>query len=217
MATRQTLHAQPRALTGKKVRRLRTEGILPATVYGHRVTPQNIQVDHREFRDVLKHAGTTQLIDLVVDGGAARPVLVRQMERNAKRNDIIHVEFFQANLHEKVTTHVPLHTSGNAPAVDEGGILLTILDHVDVESFPQDVPPGLEVDITKLSDFNSAVHAGEIILPAAVTLVTPPDEVVVKVNPPAAADAVEEAIEATEPLPSELGGDEEQPDAVPES
>ncbi len=217
MATRETLKAEPRQLVGKKVGRLRRAGIMPATVYGHNIEPQNIQVNAHDFRMTFRKAGPTQLINLVIEGQAPRAVLVRQTSIDPKRNALLHVEFFQANLREKITTHVPLHFVGDAPAVRDGGIFLPILDHIDITSFPQDVPAGgIEVDVSRIEEINGAIHAGDIALASDIELVTPPDEVVCKVNPPISEEAVEEAIEVTEPLPNELGGDERQPDAVPE-
>lgn len=212
------LKAEKRELLGKKVSRLRRAGILPATVYGHRVEPQSIQVQGRAFRDAWRQAGATQLIDLVIDDQPARPVLIRQTSIDAKRNQIIHVEFFQANLHEKLTSHVPLHFVGESPAVKEGGIFLPVLDHLVIASLPQAVPAGgIEVDLGRITEINGAITAGDVPLGIGLTLVTPPDEVVAKVNPPVAEEVVEENIAATTPLPRELGGTEEAPDAVPEA
>lgn len=218
MATRETLKAEPRQLVGKKVGRLRRSGIMPATVYGHNIEPQNIQVNAHDFRMAFRKAGPTQLINLEIEGQAPRAVLVRQTSVDAKRNALLHVEFFQANLREKITTHVPLHFVGDSPAVRDGGIFLPILDHVDITSFPQNVPAGgIEVEVSKIEEINGLIHAGDISLPGDVELVTPADEVVCKVNPPTAEEVLEEAVEATEPLPSDLGGDQREPDAVPES
>src|SRR5579872_2786665 len=212
------LQAERREIVGKKVRRLRREGKTPATVYGYNTEPQTIQLDAHDLRGVMRQAGRTQVIDLVIDGGRARPVLVRQTTVDAKRNQLLHVEFYQANMLQRLTTHVPIHPAGESPAVKEGGILLVLLDHVDIESLPDDVPAGgIEVDLSGLVEFNSLVHAGDLSLPANVTLVTPVDEVVIKVNPPVAEEVVEQAVAETEPLPAELGGDETPPDAVPEA
>jgi large subunit ribosomal protein L25 len=217
MADRVQLKAEKRALLGKKVRRLRRAGILPATVYGHRVAPQSIQVETLAMRDAMRQAGTTQLIDLVIDNQPARPVLVRQTQIDAKRNVVTHVEFFQANLREKIVTHLPVHLVGESPAVKEGGILLAALDHVDIESLPQDVPEGLEVDVSQISEINGAIHVGDLQVPPGVTVVTPADELVAKVNPPVTEEVVEEVLAEAEPLPTELGGEETPPDAVPEA
>jgi large subunit ribosomal protein L25 len=217
MANRVQLKAETRQMLGKKVGRLRRAGILPATVYGHRIEPRSIQINAHEFRAVFRQAGPTQLIDLVIDEGPTRPVLIRQTAIDAKRNVLLHVEFFQANLREKITTHVPVHFVGESPAVADGGTFLPIMTTIDIESLPQDVPAGgIEVDISSITEINGGINAGDLPLPAEITLVTPADETVCKVNAPERETAEEVAAEA-EPLPAELGGEPPRPDAVPEA
>jgi large subunit ribosomal protein L25 len=218
MATHVQLRAETRELLGKKVGRLRRAGILPATVYGQKTQPQSIQIRALELRGVMRQSGRTQLIDLMIDEQPARPVLIRQTSIDPKRNTLIHVEFFQPNLLERMTTHVPVHFVGESPAVKEGGIFLPVLDHVDIESLPDDVPAGgIEVDISQITEINGAIHAGQLEIPEGITLLTPPDEVVAKVNPQVAEQVVEEIIAEAEPLPAELGGEETPPDAIPEA
>src|SRR5438105_615838 len=107
MAEHAKLAGQPREMIGKKVRRLRRQGIMPATVYGHGVEPQTIQVDAHELAGVLRHAGRNQLIDLTIGNQTARPVFIKQTTVDSKRNLILHVEFYQANLKEQMTSHIP--------------------------------------------------------------------------------------------------------------
>jgi large subunit ribosomal protein L25 len=217
MATRAEIKAERREILGKKVRRLRRVGIMPATVYGHDVRPISIQVNAHEMAGVMRHAGTTQLLDLILNGEPARPVLIRQTTFDAKRNAVTHIEFFQANLREKLVTHVPLHVVGESPAVQEGGIFLQLLDHVDIESLPQDVPEGgIAVDASLITEINGHITAGDLVMPPTVSLVTPLDEIVAKVNPPIV--EVEEVLptEAIE-LPAEQVGEDEAANAVPEA
>jgi len=100
MADRAVLDANSRTIIGKKVKNLRRQGRIPATVYGHAVTPASIDIDARAFRTVHSKAGDNQLIDLIVDGSAARPVLIHTTQVDPRRNTAIHVEFYQANLSE---------------------------------------------------------------------------------------------------------------------
>lgn len=200
MAQHTELKAEKRELLGKKVRRLRATGILPATIYGHNVTPLSIQVDARAFRTLLRSQGRTQLIDLMIGSERARPVFIKQTAVDAKRNALLHVEFFQANLREKVTTHLPLHVVGESPAVREGGILLTLLDHIDIECLPDDVPAGgIEVDISQIAEINGTIHVSDLTVPANVTLLTPVEEIVAKVDAPISEAALEEDLAVAEP------------------
>jgi large subunit ribosomal protein L25 len=215
MADHPQLQAEPRELTGKKTGRLRRDGILPATVYGYQMEPQSIQMSAHDFSGVLRKAGRTQVLDLSVGSSAPVPVLIRNTQIDPKRNHIIHVEFYRPNMRANVHTTVPVNFVGESPAVQEGGIFLAVLDHLEIESLPDNVPTALDVDISPIAEINGAIHVSDVIAPENVVILTPGDEVLAKVNPPAAEEVVEEAIEATEPLPSELRGDEEPPDAVP--
>lgn len=218
MAQHAQLNAETREMLGKKVRRLRRAGLLPATVYGYNMAPISIQVNAHEFLSVLRHSGRAQLIDLTVDGGTARPVFIKQTSIDAKRNQFVHIEFYQANMRVLMTSRIPLHFIGESPAVKDGGIFLPVLDHVDLESLPDNVPgEGINVDISSITEINGLIHAGDLAIPENCTLLTPADEVVAKVNPPVAEEVLEEAVADTEPLAAELGGESEGADAVPES
>lgn len=218
MSDHPQLNAEPRELTGKKSGRLRREGILPATVYGFQMEPRTIQMNAHDFAGVLRHAGRTQVLDLSIGAAPPMPVLIRNTQIDPKRNRIIHVEFYRPNMRANVQTRVPLHLVGESTAVRDGGILLSVLDHLDIESLPDSVPAeGIEVDISPITEINGAIHVGDITAPEGVTILTPADEMVAKVNPPVSEEVLEEAVDATEPLPNELGGDQTPADAVPEA
>lgn len=217
MADHPQLRAEPRELTGKKSRRLRHEGILPATVYGFQMEPRNIQMSAHEFSGVLRKAGRTQVLDLCVGSSAPMPVLIRSTQIDPKRNHIIHVEFYRPNMRANVQTSVPVNFTGESPAVQEGGIFLALLDHLDIESLPDNVPNALDVDISSIAEINGAIHVSDVVPPNNVVITTPGDEVLAKVNPPVAEEVLEQAVEDTEPLPAELGGEETPADAVPEA
>lgn len=218
MADRSKLAAERRELFGRRCGSLRRAGILPATVYGPGVDPLSIQVSAHDASLVLRRAGKNQLIDLLIDGQPARPVFVRQTTNDARRNSVLHIEFFQANLKVKMIAHIPLRFVGDSPAAKDGGVLLHVVDHVDIESLPQDVPPsGLEVDVSQLEEIGSHLAAGDLSLPAGVTLITAPDEVIARVNAPAAEEEVEEVVAEGEAAAAESAegapaGEEKQPE-----
>jgi large subunit ribosomal protein L25 len=185
MPDRIVLHASPRTIMGKKVKRLRQQGILPATVYGHHVAPQSIQVDGREFRTVYHTAGKAQLVDLIIENQRPRPVLIQNIQIDPRRNVIIHVEFYQTNPREKVTANVPIRVVGEAPAERAGGIVLTVLDTIEVECLPADLPSHIDVDVSGLTEINAAVHVRDLAIDRSrVDVKSDPDEVVVKIEAP---------------------------------
>lgn len=220
MADRAVLEASSRQIFGKRVKRLRRQGRIPATVYGHDVRPESIEVDARAFRVVHGSAGDNQLIDLVLDGKRARPVLIHSTQVDPRRNTALHVEFYQANLRQKLTAHIPIHLVGEAPAVRQGLLALSVLDSVELECLPTDLPPFIEVDVSGLEEVGAAIHVGDLrIDEEKCELKTPRDEVIVHIVAPQvraeeeeevapAAEAEEEGATAPEATPAEETGSE---------
>ncbi|HZU13602.1 MAG TPA: 50S ribosomal protein L25 [Chloroflexota bacterium] len=215
MATHPTLKAEKREILGKKVGRLRRQGIVPATVYGPAITPTSIQINAHEFSSVLRHAGRTGLIDLLIEDEAPRPVFIRTTQVEHKRNTIQHVEFLQPNLNRPITARVPVHMTGEAPAAREGAIILQALDHIDIESLPEQVPAeGLHVDVSCLTDTTGTLHVSDITALPGVTILTPADEVVITATAPPTEAEVEEVVEEVMPTQEE---EQEEASSVPEA
>jgi large subunit ribosomal protein L25 len=213
--TRTELKIEPREMLGKKVKVLRRQGLTPANIYGSHVDSQSIQVSTEELRHVLKTAGRNDIIYLRLDGDDPRPTFVRDIQQNPVTDVILHVDFLQISLREKVRADVPIHLVGLAPAVDTyQGILMHGLDHVTVEALPTEVPSFIEVDVTSLVEINQALHVSDVPAPDGVTILTDVEQVIAKVAPPAVepepeveeeAEAVEgeEAAEGAEEAPEE--------------
>jgi len=218
--TRAKLTVAPREVLGKKVRTLRREGITPANIYGHNVESQAVQVSTDELRYVLKSAGRNEIVYLLLDGGDPRPTFVRDIQQNPVTDAILHVDFYQISLREKLKADVPIHLIGIAPAVDSfGGILMHGLDHVTVEALPTEVPSFIEIDVSLLAEINQALHVSDLRMPEGVTLLTDVEQVVAKVAPPAVEPEPEvaEEEEAVEGEAAEEGAEEAAPEAGGES
>jgi large subunit ribosomal protein L25 len=223
-ATRQRteLKVTPREVLGKKVRALRREGLTPANIYGPKVESTAVQVPTEELRQVLKTAGRNDIVYLRLDGDEPRPTFVREIQQNPVTDAILHVDFFQISLRDKVRADVPIHLVGLSPAVDTfGGILMHGLDHVTVEALPTEVPSFLELDVSPLVEINQALHVSSLELPEDVTLLTDPEQVVAKVAPPAVepepeVDEEEEGAVEGE-IAEEAGADEGQAEAAAET
>ncbi len=216
--TRTELEVAPRDVLGKKVRALRREGLTPANIYGHNVDSKAIQVSTDELWHVLKTAGRNEIVYLQLDGDEPRPTLVRDVQQNPVTDVILHVDFLQISLREKVKADVPIHLVGLSPAVDTyGGILMHGLDHVSVEALPTEVPSFFEIDVSPLVEINQALHVSDIELPEDVTLLTDPEQVVAKVAPPAV-EPVEEVTEeeVVEGEAAEEGAEEAAPEGEAE-
>ena len=206
--TRTELTVTPREVLGKKVKALRRAGFTPANIYGQHLESQSIQVFTDDLRHVIKTAGRNDIVYLRLDGDDPRPTFVRDIQQNPVTDAILHVDFLQISLREKVKADVPLHLVGLAPAVDTfGGILMHGLDHISVEALPTEVPSFIEVDVTSLAEINQALHVSDVEVPEDVTILTDLEQVIAKVAPPAV-EPEPEVAEEGEAVEGEEGAEE---------
>jgi large subunit ribosomal protein L25 len=206
--TRTELKVAPRDVLGKKVKALRRQGVTPANIYGSHVDSQSIQLSTEELRHIIKTAGRNDIVYLRLDGDDPRPTFIRDVQQNPVTDAILHVDFLQISLREKVKADVPIHLVGLAPAVDTfGGILMHGLDHVSVEALPTEVPSFIEVDVTSLAEINAALHVSDVPVPEGVTILTDVEQVIAKVAPPAV-EPEPEIAEEGEAVEGEEGAEE---------
>jgi len=196
------LNAIKRETTGKASRRLRHEGKLPAVVYGQRAASAIIELNTREFERVFARSGKTQLIDLVIDSGRPHKVLIKEVQLSPRRNTLLHVDFHQVSLRERLQVDVPVVVTGEAEPVRAGEAdVLQVLHAVRVECMPTRIPELIEVDVSGLAEVDAAVRLSDLHVPEGVSVIGDPDDVVVKLaarrvveveEEEAAAEAVEE-------------------------
>ena len=129
---------EPRLVTGKKVKALRRQGIIPAHLYGRGTDSLALQATASIVGTLLRTAERNQIIDLKIGGEPQpRPVMLRGVQRNPITDELVHIDFFQISLTEKLSADVPLNIIGEAPAVHIfGGILLHAVNHVTVVALP---------------------------------------------------------------------------------
>lgn len=210
------IEASKREATGKKVRFLRRQGLIPANIYGRGIDSTALQVDTKSLKQMLAHAGKTDLISLKVDD-SQKPVkvLLRDVQRNPLNDELLHVEFYQVKMTEKIKVDVPLEFIGEAPALKRKNVaLLRVLDALHIEALPDDLPHSIEVDISVLQEIDQSIHVKDLKLPDGVTLHTDPEEMVIKVAE-AKKEAVVEAVEveAAPEAEAEVMGEEAEAEA----
>lgn len=197
-----TLTAKLRDTKKQNVKKLRREGFVPGTVYGKTVKSESVVVGSKDFTSVYAEARETGLVELSLEGGV-RPVLIHHVQKDPVEESILHVEFHQVDLKEKVKTSVPLVFVGESPAVAQKlGVLLTVLSEVEVEALPTELPEKIEVDVTRLEAVDRELKVSDLIVPSGVTLLTDAGLVVAKVgalvSKEAEAQAAAEAAAAAE-------------------
>lgn len=207
MAQQTELQISPREVKGKATKRLRKVGIIPANISGHKEEPQAVQVEALAFEGLRRAHRAASMISLKLPGAPAQTALVRHVQRDPRTGKILHIDFFRVSLTERITVKVPLRFVGESPAVkNEGGVLLHLLDALEVECAAQDIVESVDVDISSLAAIDDVLHAGDVKLPANFTLITDPKEPVAKVaatRAEVAGEAVEAAAAAETPAAPE--------------
>lgn len=220
---RLSLHAQERSVLGKKVKRLRKDGQLPAHVFGKGVDGENVLVPTKEFLKTFKEAGETGLIDLKIGKEKVRPVLIREVQYDPVSGDSIHVDFFQVNLTQKVKVPVPLVLIGEQPESVHLGeaIVLQTVNEVEVEALPTDLVEKIEVDITALKNIDDAITVGQLQFDRSkLTIHAAEDEIVVKLAPAVTAEMeklLEEQAAETAAAAAETAGEAAEGEASAET
>lgn len=192
------INARPRAITGKQVRHLRSEGLVPLVVYGHHTQPLNIQAVEFDVKRTLSHAGH-QLITLNIDGeDKPRMVLTREVQREPLSGKLSHVDLYEVDMSEKVRLEAQIELTGEARLVRAGQAnLLQVLTQVQVECLPADIIQSIVVDISKLAEFDDAIYVKDLSVPSTIKVLTSGDELVVKLE--AISEAAEEEAAVAEP------------------
>ncbi|HID89972.1 MAG TPA: 50S ribosomal protein L25 [Anaerolineae bacterium] len=202
------LHAEKRTITGKKVRRLRREGWVPAVVYGPGVESRSLQVRRREAEAVLAEAGTSQLVSVLVSGEKSPlHTLVREVQRDPISREVLHIDFYQVEMGKPITVDVPLVLVGESPVVERGlGILLQQRETIEIECLPKDLVEAVEVDLTGLTEVGQEITVADLAIPADIRVLADPDEVLVSVSPVEETEEVgeEEEVEAAAEAEPEL-------------
>ena len=199
MAQQVELQISPREITGKAVKRLRKAGIIPANIFGHKEASQAVQVEALAFETLRRTHRSKGILSLQMAGSDnIQTALIRHIQRDPRSGKILHIDFFRVSLTERITVKIPIRVTGEAPAVkNEGGVLLHLLDALEVECAAQDIVEYFEVDVSSLNEIDDMIHARDIQLPPKYTLITDPDEGVVKVAA-TRAEVAEEVAEAGE-------------------
>ena len=192
--------AEPREITGKAVSKLRRQRLIPGVVYGPGMKPQSLQVRARDFDQTYLRAGSTQLVDLSVgEGGTSRKVFIHAVQRNPINHQATHIDFVEVNLREEMTVNVPVVLVGESPAVRNGdGALLHHSEHITLKSLPMNIPQLIELDVSGLTEIGQSLYVSDLELPENITLMSNPDDLVVRIIESKVEAEVVEAEEAEE-------------------
>jgi len=210
------LEVTNREILGKKVKHLRRQGITPVHLFGHGIKSLALQCDTDEVERVLAQAGHTGLIGLKLDKEKKpRPVVIREFDRDWRKGKLIHVDFYQVKMEEKIRLEVPVVLVGEAPALkSKDNMLEHELEALTIECLPAKIPASVEVDISSFTEPGQAIRVKDIALDKDVAVLNDPELLVVKISwrpvEKIEEEVVEEAEEAEEAV-EEAGAPEEVP------
>jgi large subunit ribosomal protein L25 len=192
-----------RTVVGKKTRFLRRQGLTPAHLFGHGIDSLPVQCNTSDLQHTIAKKGTTRLLDVSLSGEKEpRSVFIREIQRDALSGELIHVDFYQVNKNEKIRVAVPVVLVGEAPASKlKNNIIEHLVNELEIESLPGDLPPEIEVDITSLAEVNDSVSIRDLKLKKGVTVLAAPELLLVKVS--AIAEEKEEVPVAVAAAPAE--------------
>ena len=205
-----------------KLEFIRSNGMIPAVVYGAQVENTLVSVLSSTFAKTLKIAGETSTIVLEIAGATEKEkptrfdVLIHEVQVHPVKGYPLHVDFLAIDMNKPVEVTIPLEFIGLAKAEKDGlGSLVKVLHEIDIEALPKDLPHNIEVDVTGIETLEDLIHVKDIKLPKGVTLVTEGEDVVALVA--AAKEEVEEVIVDLTAIEVEKKGKKEEEVEVAET
>ena len=198
------LEAQERTVIGKKVKALRREGLLPAIVYGTGIEPVAITLNTKEVLQTLRVIGANTLVTIKL-GKKEHLVLVRDIQREVIKRDLLHMDFQEVSLEENISSTVPIVLVGVAPAVKEfEALLITNMEEIQIEAKAKDLPDTISVDISTLLDIGDSILIKDLVISGDVTVLDNPEDVVIVATLPTLMAEIEELVEEGAELFEEL-------------
>ena len=203
------LKAEIREHTGSKtVRKIREQGRIPAIVYGHKKTPAAISLDAHNFVEGLHHGH--RVMDIQI-GKKKEKTIVKELQYDHLGKNIIHVDLIRVDVGETVKVRVPIELKGTAAGTHESGIIEEQTDRLEIECRVTDIPETIVVSVKDVH-VGDTLHASDIELPDGITLVSPPETLLVTCHLVAAAKTTEE-VEEEMPVTPEIIGETKEPEA----
>lgn len=181
------LKVSKRTLFGRKVKRLREEGLLPVNVFGKNIKSVSLEANTKDFMKVFEKAGETGLVYLdLEDTKDQKPVLITHVQVDPVRSMPLHADLHQVDLKEKVTANVPIKIVGESPTEKQNiGTVVQHTNDIEVEALPTDLPEEFEVNVSELLEVDQAIFVKDLKVDRSkVEIKTDPEAIVVKVEPP---------------------------------
>lgn len=223
MGDKIALKVEERLIQGKKVKKLRKDGFVPAVIYGNDFESQSVMAPHVEITKAFRSAGKHQPIELQM-GTKKHLVMIKTVDVDPVKHQLRHVAFHAIKQNEKVQTTVPIIIEGAGETLAEkaGLVVLTTVDTIELEALPNNLPESVIVSGEKLSEVNDHLTVADIKVPEGVVILSDPEQVIATVYEPSALQAANEAVggdalpENVETMEAEHGEATDQESQAPE-
>lgn len=202
------LDLQERTVTGKAVKHLRREGLVPAVIHDHGKPSVHVSGNYVEVMKAYKEVGKHHPLQLKV-GSKAYTALIKIAEFEPRKHQLAHVVFGAVNTNEKVTAEIPLRLTEDIPAEKVSLIVIHQLDTVEVEALAKDLPDELVVDASSLVEIGDKLTVADVKAPVGVVILTEPEHAIATVFEPSALAAANDAAGGDAELETEEASDTE--------
>lgn len=202
------LKATTRELLGKKVKALRAMGTMPAELFGHGVKNQHLSISQKDFAKTYKAAGEHELVSISVENGTSVPTLITNAQRDAISGVFLSADFYAVRMDEKLTVNIPIEFIGEAPAEKNGFPIIKVLDEVQVETLPANMPHKFTVDLSALTDIGTSIHVKDVKVPKGVEILLADDAVIATVGEKTAEEVAPEPAAEGEVVTAETPAEE---------
>jgi len=212
------LKVTARETTGNgAARELRREGLIPAILYGPKAEPLKLSVTTKELENILKTSNIGQvLLNLLIQNGKqkSRTAMIKELQTQPVSGNLLHVDFYEVAMDQKIKISIPVVTKGQAQGVEEGGVLQLVRHEVEIFCFPNNIPESLEVDVTGMS-IGDSKHIDEVSIDESFELADEANFTIVTVLSPKAEE--EEEVEEEEGEGEEAEEETAEGEAEPDS
>lgn len=199
----------------EKAKAIRMAGFIPGIIYGKDFENTSLSLEKVSFEKLFREAGSSNLIDMKIDGKKSVKALVHDVQYHPVTDDIQHVDFVKIDMKQKIRTEIPINYTGKSPLIDEeDGSFISHKDTVEVECLPSDLISEIEVDASQIKEFSQNLTVSDITVPKTIEILDDPEEVIALVQPPRSEEELEaleeEVVEDVDSIEVEKVKDEEE-------
>ncbi|OGF52020.1 hypothetical protein A3I27_01125 [Candidatus Giovannonibacteria bacterium RIFCSPLOWO2_02_FULL_43_11b] len=178
-----SIKAEKREIVGKKVKKLRVGGKIPAVMYGAGEKGLLLEISGHDFEKVFKQAGESSLVELEI-GPERKNVLIHDVAYDPIKDVPVHVDFLQVRMDKLIKAKVELLFEGDSQAIKQGGILVKVHHELEIEALPVDLPHQIKIDLSKLKNFEDKFTVSDLDFPKGVKTHAAGEEVLALIKSP---------------------------------